>query len=122
MRKTIAVFLMFAFISLTVTNCAALFNSSGGTVSFASDPDGAEVIIDGQSLGTTPVTLELDRSTTHQVVIKKDGAEKSYVLQNKVGAGWVVLDVLGGLIPIVVDAATGSWYTLQPKTINAQMK
>lgn len=120
MRKLIAAIITLSIIILSFTGCAALFNSSGGTVSFSSDPEGAEVIIDGQSLGKTPVTLELDRSTTHTVILKKDGEEKTYVLQNKIGAGWIVLDVLGGLIPVVIDAATGSWYTLQPKTVNAQ--
>jgi hypothetical protein len=120
MRKMIATAIILLVVSLTFTNCAALFNSGGGVVSFSSNPSAAEVIIDGQSLGKTPVTLDLDRTTTHQVIIKKDGVEKSYILQNKVGAGWIVLDLLGGLIPVVIDAATGSWYTLSPKTVNAQ--
>jgi len=30
-----------------------------------------------------------------------------------------VLDVLGGLVPIIVDAATNSWYKLDQSNFNA---
>jgi hypothetical protein len=36
-----------------------------------------------------------------------------------VGAGWVVLDVLAGLVGIIVDAATGAWYELDQDAVNA---
>ncbi len=26
------------------------------------------------------------------------------------GGGWVVLDVIFGLVPVIVDAATGRWF------------
>ncbi|GAA5522894.1 hypothetical protein Asal01_02862 [Fodinibius salicampi] len=32
------------------------------------------------------------------------------------------LDVLGGLVPVVVDAATGAWYNLDQESINATLK
>ena len=43
-------------------------------------------------------------------------------INSKVGAGWVILDVLGGLIPIVVDAATGSWKKLDQDAVDAQLE
>jgi len=122
MRKVVAVSLVLSFLSFIFMSCAALFNSGGGRVAFSSNPSGAEVMVDGQSLGRTPVTLELDRKTTHQITIKKDGKERTYVLNKKIGAGWIVLDVLGGLVPIIIDAATGSWYSLSPKDVNAQLE
>jgi hypothetical protein len=27
----------------------------------------------------------------------------------KAGGGWIVLDVLAGLVPVIIDAATGEW-------------
>jgi len=122
MRKIVILIVLVSFISLSFTSCAALFNSGGGRVSFMSNPSSAEVIVDGQSLGRTPVTLQLDRKQTHQVTIKKDGKVRNYILNTKIGAGWIVLDVLAGFVPIVVDAATGSWYSLTPKSVNAQLQ
>ena len=40
---------------------------------------------------------------------------------NKVGAGWVILDVLGGLVPIIIDAVTGAWYDLSEKNVDVNL-
>ena len=112
---------LFFTLALMDLGGGALFNSSGGKVSFNSNPSGEELVVDGVSLGHTPVTLNLEKKEKHTVVIKKNGMEKTFVLNKKVGTGWIVLDVLGGLVPVVIDAATGSWYSLQPNEINAQL-
>jgi len=39
-----------------------------------------------------------------------------------VGAGWVILDILGGLIPVIVDAATGDWHYLDQTNVNAALE
>ena len=44
------------------------------------------------------------------------------VVNTKVGAGWIVLDVLGGLIPVVIDAATGNWNKLDQDAVNAVLE
>ena len=47
------------------------------------------------------------------VEFKREGYETvTREIVNKVGAGWIVLDVLLGLVPVIVDAATGAWYHL----------
>jgi hypothetical protein len=43
-------------------------------------------------------------------------------ISNHVGAGWVVLDVICGVLPVVVDAVTGSWYSLDQTNINAVLE
>ena len=42
-------------------------------------------------------------------------------VSKKVGAGYVVLDVLGGLLPVIIDAATGSWYVLSTNTVHGML-
>lgn len=76
----------------------------------ASDPHGAEVFLDGNRVGTTPMRLRVDNGKSQVVTFKKAGyKDVSCQLTSKTGAGWVVLDVLTGLVPIVIDAATGNW-------------
>jgi hypothetical protein len=43
-------------------------------------------------------------------------------ITNHVGVGWIVLDVIFGLVPVIVDAATGSWYELDQKIVNALLE
>ena len=80
------------------------------SVAMSSNPTGAEVWIDGARRGTTPFSLDLNNHTSHTVVFRLEGhQEVTCQLTTSVGAGWVILDVLGGLIPVIVDAATGKW-------------
>jgi hypothetical protein len=95
-----------------LNGCAVLFNSDEYT-NFHSDPSGAKVYINGVFLGKTPLNLVLDASKSYAVEFRKEGYEsKTYMLSGSVGAGWVVLDIFGGLIPILIDAASGAWYEL----------
>ena len=56
---------------------------------------------------------------SYSVSVSKDGYETGYAtLTNRVGAGWVILDILSGLVPIVVDAVTGAWGGLSPDTVH----
>lgn len=114
-------------LALTVTllfaaGCGTLFNSSTKAVAMSSEPSEAEVYIDGNRMGTTPITLELDNQENHAVVFRKDGYQDvTCDIKTKVGAGYVILDILGGLIPVIIDAATGEWESLDTKTCNVNL-
>lgn len=121
--KTSAYLLIISMISFSFNNCATLFKGSTDSVNFSSDPSGAKVYVNGNLLGTTPVELELKSNKTYTIEFKKDGYEsKTVVLNNSVGAGWIILDVLGGLIPVIIDAATGNWYELDQEHVNAVLE
>ena len=77
-------------------------------------------MINGMMYGQTPLTVELEKGHTYTVAISKDGYQTTYAnLVNKAGGGWIVLDILAGLIPIVVDAVTGAWGSVSPNSVHA---
>lgn len=102
---------------LLLSSCALLFKGEDDTVDFNTEPAGAEVFIDGVSYGTTPVSVQLKASETYTVSLRYQDQERTIMIQNQVGALWVVLDILGGLVPLIVDAATGAWYELEPNQV-----
>lgn len=107
---------------LIVAGCGTLFNSSTKNVAMSSEPTGAEVFIDGNRMGTTPITLELDNQENHAVVFRKEGHQDvTCDIKTKVGAGYVILDILGGLVPVIIDAATGEWESLDKETCNVNL-
>jgi hypothetical protein len=108
----------FLLVLLLVTSCATLFKGSTDKVNFGSNPVGVEVYVDGKLMGKTPLNLELVSKKTYFIEFKMEGQTKTVNLNNKVGAGWIVLDVLGGLIPVIVDAVTGDWYQIKEKNVN----
>lgn len=115
MKKLLSLLL----ILLLLTNCATIFKGSTDTVSFSSDPTGASVYVDGMNMGKAPIQLELKSSKTYNVEFRLDGYDtRNVIINNSVGAGYIVLDVLFGLFPVIIDAATGNWYSLDQTHVN----
>jgi len=120
MKKTIVLLILAAF---TLQSCATLFAPKKNTLSVTSDPSGADVIVNGYKMGKTPVELSLAANQTYTIEYRKDGYEKIVkIVGTKTGAEWVILDVLAGLVPIIVDAATGDWKKLDTKHINVMLE
>jgi hypothetical protein len=112
-----------ALICVYLSSCALVFKGTKQEVSFRSDPKRAEVYINGIRMGETPLTLKLVTKQTYAIEFKIEGYKpKSVQINNKVGAGWVVLDIVLGLVPVIVDAATGAWYSLDQKNIDAVLE
>lgn len=118
-----SVFIFGIITAILLASCATIFHGSTDTVSFSSDPSASKVYVNGNLLGTTPVQLQLKSKNSYTLEFKKEGFEtKTIVLNNSVGAGWIVLDVVFGLVPIIVDAATGNWYGLDQDHVNAVLE
>lgn len=115
---TVACFL--AVIALLFNGCATIFKGTSSNVDFSSDPSGAKVYVNGYLMGTTPVKLKLESKKVYHIEFKKEGYEtKTFTITNHVGVGWVILDIFGGLVPVIVDASTGAWYSLDQDNVNA---
>ncbi|MFX1466101.1 MAG: PEGA domain-containing protein, partial [Promethearchaeota archaeon] len=90
-------------ICVYLTSCATLFKGTKQEVNMNSEPQKAEVYVNGQLMGETPLALKLETKSTYAVEFRKDGFKsKTYQITNHVGAGWVVLDVLAGLVGVIV--------------------
>ena len=112
--------LAFAFLSFA---CASLFQGTKQTLDMDSGPQAAQVWVNGAQLGVTPCKIELKRNQEYTIEFRKEGYEtRSYRILNGIGAGWVFLDVITGLIPVIIDAATGSWYSFDQANINAVLE
>ena len=118
MKKTILLLIIAPI--LTFTGCATLFSGSTDEVHLSSEPSGAKVFINGHERGTTPITLALRKNKDYNIEFVKEGyRKKTWYLSHSIGAGWIILDVLLGLVGIIVDAATGNWYGLDEDSYRA---
>jgi len=119
MKRFISVFLVISLFLLT-SSCATIFKGNSSKVDFNSDPQGAKIYVNGNYMGDTPIILKLESKRTYNIELRKEGYKtKTINITNHVGAGWIVLDILAGLIPVIIDAATGAWYELDQKNVNA---
>ena len=105
-----------------LVGCATLFKGTNSHLGMHSNPTGAEVYINGKYVGKTPLSLKLSSKTSYAIEFKMEGYKSiTRNVTNKVGAGWVILDVLGGLVPIIIDAVTGAWYDLSEKNVDVNL-
>ena len=104
---------LFIFIvPLLFMGCATIFHGSTETVNFNSEPQKASIYVNGENLGKTPCPIVLKANKTYTIEFRLDGYEtKTYVLNNSTNAAYIVLDVVFGLIPVIIDASTGDWAT-----------
>lgn len=104
------------------TGCATLLAPDTHPLSINSEPHGAEVYVNGNRMGITPLELDLKADKSYNIEFRKEGFEPiTKVVNTKVGGGWVILDVLTGFVPVIIDAATGSWNVLDQKAVNAAL-
>jgi hypothetical protein len=118
MKKSITIVCLISF--LFMTGCATLFKGNTERVNMQASPVQADVYINGQFMGKTPLQLKLQSKKEYAIEFRAEGYQpRVYNISNKVGAGWVILDVILGLVPVIVDAVTGAWYKLDQNNIDA---
>ena len=106
-----------------LVGCATIFKGTNSHLGMHSNPAGAEVYINGKYMGKTPLSLKLSSKTSYVIEFRKEGYKSiARNVTNKVGAGWVILDVLGGLVPVIIDAVTGAWYQLDQKNVDVHLE
>lgn len=122
MKNIFSMITLFSFL-ITQSGCATIVSRGTQDVKIQSNPQGASVEIDGMKRGQTPLFLKLEREDRHTIRIQKEGYEEAAQSTFR-GFNWWFMGniILGGIIGIIVDFATGAVYTIKPNDINVELK
>jgi hypothetical protein len=107
---------------LFCAGCGTILNGKYESINISSDPPGALAKVSGQEV-RTPGQITLRRDSDYTVVVHKDGYEDSTgTIQSSIN-WWTTLGniILGGIIGIAIDSASGSLYYLTPTTVNVPL-
>jgi PEGA domain len=108
--------------AMASTGCGTMFGGSRQLIQAASIPEGATVAAAGTAGSRTPTSLSLERKNNYVLEFSAPGYTTQRVdVQKSLRGGIVVLDILGGVLPVIVDAITGGWYKLSPEQVNAML-
>lgn len=123
MQKFISVVLLVSVV-FVFSGCAAIFKGDSSTLGVNSNPTGAVVYANGAEIcSSTPCSVKLKSNQTWNLLFKKQGyKDKTVLVNNKVGAGWIILDILVWIVPMVIDAVTGSWYEFDVDNVNVTLE
>lgn len=103
-----------AMLGLAVSGCATVTRGTTSQVTVNSEPAGAEAMTStGLVCPMTPCTWEISRKTEFTVTFKKQGYQNQQVpvgtkLAGSGAAGFAGNVLLGGIVGMGVDAATGA--------------
>ncbi|EQC43854.1 PEGA domain-containing protein [Bacteriovorax sp. Seq25_V] len=110
-----------AVIALVIfTGCAGVIKGTSQTVTFTSEPSGAEVIIDGTSRGMTPLTVKLKKNMYDTIIIKKDGYNSVTKPLEKVYDATALLNIFWDLS--TTDLITGAAYEYEPNSYHVRLE
>lgn len=110
-------------IVVMASGCASVLRGSRQAIPISSEPQGADILVDGALAGVTPADIQMERKRDHLVTVQMAGYESRSVPVVKSIGGAVWGNILaGGLIGWGVDAATGAQYNLSPETISVQLQ
>ncbi len=120
--KSILLVLLAIIVLASFTSCATIMSDSETEVTIASEPEGADIYIDGYRIGKTPYKGYLDHED-HTVEIRKDGYESTIVRINKsLKMGWQIADIfLTGFVGNLIDLCTDNGWKIEPNNINVTL-
>ena len=137
-QKLTSIFISIVFLIL-LNGCATVFGGYEYAIDLKNAPedlkvfdkDGVEIPVfhrvesnysqETRSFNWTIIKMiSLRKNKEHTLVLKSGDTEKRITVYPKVGAGWIIVDLLTGIFPIFIDAHTGNWNYFD--NINANFK
>ena len=110
--------------ALLLGSCATLFTGTKDTLTFESNPSGAEVYIDGLYVCITPCTVDVTRSISEErVEFKLDEYEIRVIELDREFNVVTILNLFtGGIIGFGIDALTGAMFKYDKKSYDIDLK
>ncbi|MDF2530351.1 MAG: hypothetical protein K0Q57_1231 [Gammaproteobacteria bacterium] len=105
---------------LLLTGCATMFGDNDRTVTVRSAPPGAQVLLNGQVAGVTPLTVTVPQVSDNYITVQKAGYQTStqYIPTQFQNIGWLNILIWPGFI---VDAISGDMMKLSTHSVNVPL-
>lgn len=121
------VVLISAIAAVSLAGCATVTRGTTNQVQFVSEPSGAEVRTSLQQSCTTPCTLSVSRKDEFNVTFSKPGYQPETVMvrtqiAGSGAAGFAGNLIVGGVVGMGVDAATGSTLEHVPNPVSVTLR
>lgn len=127
-RRRISSAAILAATFLLTVRCATIAHGTSQSIRVESNPPGAVVSLDCvqgsvQNFGVTPIAIEVERkSTSCAVGISKEGYFPVNVPLQRTFSGVYVGNLLvGGVVGLVADAASGAMYKQDPPVVRVDL-
>lgn len=100
------------FVAAAHLSACSLSGPRMQTITVSSDPEGAKVVVNTESVGTTPLRVQVRRGDDLLIEVKKPGYETAYRKSNRTLSGLGLVDLVGGviiLVPLIGLISPAAW-------------
>lgn len=106
---------------LLTSGCASLFSGSQQEMHVNSEPEGADVYVDGLHRGKTPVTLKLTKDEFKNITVRKQGYHEEAITLNTKFDPVGLLNLFSSA-GFTIDAFTGAMFEYSPGKFHVRLK
>ncbi|MES1936399.1 PEGA domain-containing protein [Salinisphaera hydrothermalis] len=103
---------------VALSGCATMIHGTHQDISVKSNPADSTIVLDGKTVGTTPMKVSMSRKHPHTLMIKHPGY---YIYKTEIKKSSSGAEDLGGLVGMGVDHMTGGAYNLVPSKVDATL-
>jgi hypothetical protein len=115
MVKIVKSILCIFIIILLAAGCATIVSGTSQTITFQSNPQGAQVLIDGLPVGITPLSIKVKKNDNTTVQLKLDGYETQiFKMQTEFDPMFFGNILIGGFLGSTTDAVSGATVEYSP--------
>jgi hypothetical protein len=115
--------IIYLLVLIFATGCATIIHGKLQKIPVTSEPSGATVTVDGQTVETPGVVILKRSREEYTLRFEKEGYKPVEIKLHRSMSGWLWGNLLiGGVIGVIVDFSTGSAYKLEPKEVHAILK
>ncbi len=108
--------------ALTISGCSSVMSGTSQNVTVTSNVSGANVIVNGNSVGTTPVTARVKRESKMHYIVKKEGYEPyQATMETKMDPWFFGNIIIGGVLGSTTDFALGTTNKIDPDNLYVEL-
>ena len=114
---------LLALSALAFTSCSTILNENNRDLTVVTEP-GATVSLNGRSFGSSGDKVYIGGTEIYNpvIMVEKEGFETRHVRVPTHFQNWTIGNFFLGLLPVVVDAATGNAMALSTHEIKVDLK
>lgn len=119
--------LIFLAVTVLFSSCATILTGTRAKVRVSQGNTPAQVFLNGNYIATTPCKVRIPKNLLRNgkavLTIKAEGyKEQTITVDGRVRVGWVIFDVLTGVVGLAVDFGTGAIYKPNTKMIQYNLE